>query len=398
MTGLKEFILQKMREIAPELVAIRREVHRHPELSFKEKRTARLIASKLRELGLTVEEGMARTGLVAVLEGSDGAKTVGLRADMDALPIAEVGDRPYRSQNRGVMHACGHDAHIACVLGAAMILDELGAELPGSVKLIFQPSEEVAPGGAKPMIAAGALEDPSVEAIFALHVDPRMEVSKIGIRSGMVMAATDTFEVTILGKGGHAAAPHLAVDAVVVAAQVIQALQQVVSRKVDPLQPVVISIGKVEGGYASNVLADRVRFWGTVRTLDSDLTRQIPQMIEGIVRGVTSSLGAEYEFRYEPGYPPLHNDPRMTELVRSSVSTLLGEQSAIEITQPSMGGEDFAYFLEKVPGCLLYLGVRNEGKGITNFWHHPGFDIDEGALPVGAGVLAQVAIDFLRRA
>jgi amidohydrolase len=381
--------------IFPSLVKLRREFHQYPELAFQEFRTSERIAKELSKLKVKVKKGIAKTGVVGVLEASKNGKTVALRADMDALPILEQTSFPYKSKNQGVMHACGHDLHMTCVIGAAMILLELKSELKGNVKFIFQPSEEVQPGGAKPMIDAGVLRNPNVSGIFGLHCDSAIPVGRIGVRDGPMMAQADDFDITILGKGGHGARPHDGVDAIVVASQIIQALQTIPSRKISPVEPVVISIGKIEGGTARNIICDRVILKGTARSLNQEVARRIPILIKEIASGIAKSAGASAEVTYHTGYPVLINHPQATDLVRNTITTMFGKEAIFEIKKPMMGAEDFAYFLQKVPGSFLRLGIRNPKKNAIYPWHHPKFTVDEDAIKIGASVLAGLAFDFL---
>ncbi len=396
---MEEQIAEKIKtiskEIFPGLVKLRRDLHRYPELAFNEYKTSERIAKELISLKLDFKKGIARTGAVAVLNKGKRGRTVALRADMDALPIAEQTNFPYRSKNKGVMHACGHDVHVACVIGAAKILTTLKEELPGSVKFVFQPSEEVPPGGAKPMVEAGILKNPNVSAIFALHCDSVIPVGKIGVREGPAMAQADSFDIEISGTGGHAARPHLGVDAMVVASQVVQALQTVASRRIDPVQPVVISVGKIQGGTARNIICDRVSLKGTARSLSKEVARRIPALLKNIISGITKSAGASFELNYSPGYPLLINHPGATNLARSTIAEMLGRQAIFEIKKPTMGGEDFAYYLQNVSGSFLRLGIRNPKKDAVYPWHHPKFTVDEDCIKIGSAVLAGIAFDSL---
>jgi amidohydrolase len=383
------------REIFPSLVKLRRELHQYPELAFNEFKTSARIAKELKKIGIDFKKGVAKTGVAGLLNKTNQGKTVALRADMDALPVLEQTNFSYKSKNKGVMHACGHDVHMACLIGAAKILTRLKEELPGKVKFIFQPSEEVHPGGAKPMIEAGVLRSPDASGIFALHCDPAIPIGKIGVREGPTMAQAEDFDITIIGKGGHGARPHDGVDAIVVAAQVIQALQTIVSRKINPLEPVVVSIGKMEGGYARNIICDKVILKGTARTLNKEIAKKIPGFLKEIISGITKSAGASYELNYYGGYPILINHPKATDLARRSIAKLFGKEAIFELRRPMMGGEDFAYYLQKVPGSFLRLGIRNPKKDAIYPWHHPKFTVDEDAIKIGSAVLAGIAFDFL---
>jgi len=396
---MKDQISEKIKNIAnsifPQLVKLRREFHQYPELAFEEFETAERITRELKKLKLQLKTGIAKTGVMGVLYGDKKGRTVALRADMDALPVTEQTNLPYKSKNKGKMHACGHDMHMACVIGAATVLSRMKNELPGNVKFIFQPSEEVGPGGALFMIMAGALKNPEVKGIFGLHTEPSIPVGIMGVKQGAMMAHTNYFNLTITGKGGHGARPHQGVDAIMVAAQVIQALQTIASRKTDPLVPVVLSIGKIEGGTASNVICDKVVLRGTVRTLHKKVNEDIPKMIKNIVSGVTRSAGADFVLDYRRGYPVLINDPWMTDLAREAISKLYSKKAVHEIEHPVMGGEDFAYYLQKVPGTFMRVGVRNPKVKAVYPWHHPKFNVDEKAIGIGTAVLSQCVFDFL---
>lgn len=395
MSGLLlDEIKKRATEIQEELVRIRREVHQHPELGFEEHRTSGLVADVLASLGLRVKTGIGKTGVIGLL-GEGDSKVIALRADMDALPIQEKATHAYKSRIDGKMHACGHDANIAMVLGAAMVLASLRHSLQGRVNFLFQPCEEEGPGGARAMIEAGALEDPAVDAIVGIHTFPLLPSGVIGTRPGAMLAATDTIRITILGEGGHGASPHLSRDAIVAAASAILSLQTIISRRVDPLDPAVISIGSIQGGSRPNIIADEVRMTGTVRTLNEDLRKKMPGLIEEALRGVADSHGVRYKLEYEQGYPVLMNDASMARFCLDAASEVLGPERVIALERPTMGGEDFAYYLEKVPGCFLRMGIRNEEKGIIYPLHHPQFDIDESVLSIGATVLAYIGARFL---
>ncbi|MEW6684825.1 MAG: amidohydrolase [Candidatus Edwardsbacteria bacterium] len=404
-----ENLLIKAEKLKKFLIFIRRRIHKNPELSFREKETAKIIAKQLQCLGLKVKEKVAETGLVGILKGTNKSERLNedkslskrgkcllLRADMDALPIEEKTGFSYKSKISGRMHACGHDAHCAILLGTAYLLSEIKDLWSGTVKFVFQPGEETPPGGAQLMIKEGILERPKIDAAFALHLDPEIPLGKIGLKPHTLMGAADNIKIIIIGKGGHAAQPHKSVDTVVIAAQVIQALQTIVSRKVNPLSPVVITIGTIQGGYRSNIIADKVEMEGTVRTIEPAVREKMPQMIEKIIAGITRASDAKYELQYLWGYPPLFNDLKMIDLARQSAISLFGKKAILEIVYPLMGAEDFTYFLQKVPGALLRLGTRNKAKGVIYPWHHPKFNIDEDVLPIGAALLAKIALDYLK--
>ncbi len=381
--------------IYPGMVKLHRDLHQYPELNFKEFKTSERIARELTQLKITVKKGIAKTGVVGLLEGKRGGKTVALRADMDALPILEQTNLPYKSKNPGVMHACGHDVHMTCVIGAAKILSTMKDELKGKVKFIFQPSEEVQPGGAKPMVRAGVLKNPNVSAIFGLHCDPSIPIGKIGVREGPFMARADSFDIIVHGIGGHGARPHDGVDAIVVAAQIIQGLQTITSRKISPVEPVVISVGKIEGGTARNIICDRVILKGTARSLNQKVANRIPKLLKEITGGIAKSAGASAPVIYQTGYPVLINPHETTEFARHTISAMFGKDAVYEIQKPLMGAEDFAYYLQKEPGSFLRLGTRNPRKGTYYPWHHPKFSVDENAIKIGASVLAGLALDCL---
>ncbi len=382
-------------KLAGKLSKIRRRIHMYPELAYQEKRTSEFVAEILRSIGIEVQTGVAKTGVVGVLRGGRNGKTVAFRGDMDALPITEQNTKPYRSRVPGVMHACGHDANTTTVLGAAMLLAKRQNELKGNAKFIFQPSEEAPPGGAAPMIKDGALKSPKVDFIIGVHVDSTIPSGKIGLRDGHMMAAADDFSLSILGEASHGAKPHVGTDAIHIQAQVVLALQSIVSRQIDPTHPIVLTLGTIHGGYRQNVIADRVDIEGTLRTLFPKDRKAAPKMIEQIVRKVTEAFGGGYEFEYREGYPGLTCDPVITDVVRRSTQELFGKRSVVEIDTPSMGGEDFAYFVAKVPGMMFRLGTGNKELGFTYPWHHPKFDIDEKGLWVGAAVMAGAGMKLL---
>ena len=394
----KTDLLARMKELAnaqhAELVNIRRHLHENPELGFEEVATAQYIADYLAGLGLEVTSQVAKTGVVALLRGARPGKTVAIRADMDALPIQELNEVPYKSKHPGKMHACGHDAHVAAAIGAARILWELRDQINGNVKFIFQPAEE-APGGAEPMIAAGVLENPAVDAIIGGHVWGSLESGIIEVMSGPTMASSDIIRLKIIGKGGHAAQPHTTIDPIVIASEIVGALQKLVSRQTDPFESVVISICSFHAGDVFNVIPHSAYMEGAVRTLNNELRQELPQKIEKIIRGITEPYGATYELDYYLGYPVTVNDPGVTETVRRAAISVLGGDKVRVAARASMGGEDYAYFLNKVPGTYIRIGTRNPEKGICQEMHHPRFDIDEAVLELTPVVYAQAAFDLL---
>ncbi|MBD3348082.1 MAG: amidohydrolase [Candidatus Eisenbacteria bacterium] len=382
-------LLDDARKLGGKLSKIRRQIHMYPELGYQEKRTSALIAKTLKSMGIEVRTGVAKTGVVGLLRGGRAGKTIALRADMDALPITERTNKPYRSRVDGVMHACGHDANTTTVLGAAMLLGHARDEISGNVKFIFQPSEESPPGGAAAMIKQGALRKPRVDAIIGVHVDPSVPVGKMGVRDGPMMAAADDFSFSVLGEAAHGAKPHLGVDAIALSAQVITALQTIASRRVNPVHPAVVTVGTIEGGYRRNVIADRVYCEGTARTLNARDRRRVEKMIGQTIARVARSGGGDHEYDYQKGYPALECDPVVTDIVRRATADVLGKRGVVEIDEPSMGGEDFAYFVNEVPGMMVRVGTGNKKKGITHSWHSPKFDVDEDGIWTGAAVVAR---------
>ena len=382
-----------VQQIAPLITEIRRTLHAYPEPGFEEVQTAQLIVDKLSGLGLEIATGIAGTGVVATLEGARPGKTVLVRADMDALPVTEETGAPYASRREGFMHACGHDGHVAILIGLARLLAAKRDRIAGTIKFVFQPAEE-GPGGAQPMIAAGVLDHPKVDAALGFHLWNNLPVGQIGVRPGAIMAATDEIEIAVKGKGGHGAKPHLSVDAVVVAAHVVTGLQSIVSRMVNPLEPAVITIGTIHGGFRHNIIAPEVRMTGTVRTYDPALREQMPDRIERVVQGVCQALGATCSVSFNPVYPATLNDPAMTDLVRQAAAKVVGDDQVIDC-EPSMGGEDMSYFLSAVPGCYFFLGSANPERGLDQPHHSPLFDFDESAMPIGVQVLQQAVFDYL---
>ena len=379
--------------LAPALSALRRHLHAHPELSFKETQTAAFVADKLRALGLE-PRAVAGTGLVALIEGQPGGPVVALRADMDALPIQELSDIPYKSLNAGVMHACGHDVHTTCLLGAAQLLTEQRAHFRGTVKLLFQPGEEVLPGGASLMIADGVLHNPAPAEILGQHVFPRLPVGQIGLRPGRYMASTDELYLRIKGRGGHGAMPELNLDPVLVAAHLIVAAQQIVSRRANPKLPSVLSFGKVIANGATNVIPDEVYIEGTFRTLDEAWRNEAHQHLRQLCEGLAASMGAVCELEIRRGYPCLDNNPAVTARVRAAAEQYLGPENVIELDQ-WLAAEDFAYFSQAAPACFYRLGTRAPDGRFAASVHTPTFDVDEQALSLGAGLMAWLTLQEL---
>ncbi len=392
---------QLTKQVTPAVIEIRRDLHAHPELSNREERTARVVAERLREIGVDeIKTGVAHHGVVALIRGRKPGPTVALRADMDALPIQEETGLPFASQNEGVMHACGHDCHTAMLLGAAEVLAGMRDVMPGTVKLVFQPAEEGTPageqGGAKLMIEEGALEDPDVSAIFGMHVNTELEVGKISYRAGVLLASVDRFQVTIRGEHSHAAMPWLGVDPIVASAHVVTAVQSIASRKVDARDPVVVSFGIIRAGRAWNIIPGEVSLEGTIRTHSTDARQKAVAEFGRIVRGTADALGASAEIQFEDYGPCTRNDPDLVARTIASLERTVGEENVAE-AQAVMGGEDFAHYAEHVPGCFIFLGVRNEAIGAVHPVHTPLLLIDEAALPVGVRAHSLMALDYLHR-
>lgn len=388
--GMKERIRNLSAEIFQELIGIRRHLHAHPELSFREENTAAFIQETLAKYGIPFTAGVGGHGIVGHIEGGKPGKMIALRADMDALPINELNEVEYKSLHHGIMHACGHDVHMTCLLGAAKILQEIRSEFAGSVRLIFQPAEESFPGGASLMIKDGVLENPAPAAILGQHTLPTLEAGKVGMKSGMYMASTDEIYLTVKGKGGHAATPELLIDPVVAAAQIIVALQQVVSRKANPATPTLLSFGKIIGEGRTNIIPDTVSIAGTLRTFDEVWRKQAHQHIAAIAQNTARAFGAECEVDIHPGYPFVVNEEALTARAFASAADYLGKENVVPL-EMRMTAEDFAYYSQIIPGCFYRLGVRNEAAGITSNLHTPTFDADEKSLETGAGLMAWLA-------
>jgi len=384
---LVEKIKLLAKDYTADAVAIRHHLHAHPELSYQEFETSAYIQRQLTEYGIPFTV-MATTGVVGIIEGQNPqSRIIALRADIDALPITEENQVPYKSRNEGIMHACGHDVHTTCLLGAARILNELRSEWEGTVKLIFQPGEERNPGGASIMIREGVLENPAPEAIFGLHVHPQMEVGKLSFRSGKVMASADEIYMTIKGKGGHAAAPHWTTDTVLVASHIIVALQQIVSRNSSPFSPSVLSICSIQGGHTTNVIPSEVKLMGTFRSMDESWRFRAHELIEKQARAIAEGMGAEIDFRIDVGYPNVFNHEGLNDIARNLAETFMGKEKVSE-TELRMGAEDFGYYSQRIPGCFYRLGTGNIDKGIISGVHTPTFNVDESAIPIGMGIMA----------
>jgi amidohydrolase len=378
------------RDVVDEVVATRRDLHEHPELGFEEERTSAMVAARLRELGFEVHTGIGKTGVVGVLRGAQPGKTIMLRADMDGLPIDEENDVPYRSQSPVHMHACGHDGHVAMLLGAARVVASRKDELAGTVCFLFQPAEE-GKGGAKAMIEDGVLERFGIERAYGLHLASSHPAGQVGVREGAFYASSDSIEITIEGKGGHGAAPHLSIDPVYVASQFVVAVQQIVSRNIDPIEPAVVTIGAIHGGTTHNVIPSRVTLMGTVRAFDAEVRAKMAERIERVLRGICESSGATYAFEYLWRYPVTSNDAEQTRYVRALAERVAGAEHVADVPK-LMGAEDFSFFAERVPACFFTIGSNG---GPDSAWphHHARFDIDESALPTGVRMMIALALD-----
>jgi len=383
-------IKKRVREHGDLISKLRRDLHRIPETAYTEKKTSRYVADYLKNLGFDVKTGIARYGVVGSLKGGSPGGTLLIRSDMDALEIAEETGLDFASTHEGIMHACGHDAHMSMVLAAATILNGFKAELKGTIKFLFQPAEE-GPGGAEAMIREGVMENPHVDHAVGCHVWPGIPEGTIGVRPGPLMAAMDRFDLKIIGKGGHGAMPHQCVDALEVGCQVVNALQRVVSRQMDPVSPAVVTVGSFHAGEAFNVIPGTALMCGTARTFDRAVWKKFPEQIERIVRGVCESMGASYELDYAHGFPPLINDAEMSRVVGECAEKVVGEGKVV-VPEPTMGGEDMALFLEKSKGCFFFLGVGRKGCAPL---HNAGFDFNEEALSLGVEVYCRIALRVL---
>ena len=387
-------IRPEIHNLQNQLVTWRRNIHQKPELGFQEHITAALIAQQLAEWSIPHQKEVAKTGIVATIKGGKPGKTIAIRADMDALPIQEANQVSYKSQHDGKMHACGHDGHTAIALGTAYYLNQNKEKLSGTIKIIFQPAEE-GPGGAKPMIEAGVLKNPDVDAIIGLHLWNNLPLGTVGVRSGALMAAVECFRLQIQGKGGHGAMPDQTIDSIVVGSQIVNALQTIVARNINPLDSAVVTVGEFHGGTANNVIADRVNMSGTVRYFNPQLESVMGERIESIVAGICQSHGATYDLDYWQLYPPTVNDPTMARLVADVAHQVVETPLGVVPECQTMGGEDMSFFLQEVPGCYFFVGSANSDRGLAYPHHHPRFDFDEAALGMGVEIFVRCVEKFL---
>lgn len=393
MSDIKKKLFTAIDSINTNIIDLRRQLHEHPELSAHEQETTTLLASLLLKAGLKVTTYRDHYGLIAELIVDETKPFVALRADIDALPIQEQNTIPYASQTPGIMHACGHDAHTAILLGTALALIQVQSELANNVRFIFQPAEEITDGGSSQMIKDGALE--SVKAIFGLHAYPYLNTGQIGYKYGVMLASADTFEIEIFGKSSHGARPHEGVDAILVTSMAVNSLNHIVSRQIDPLHPAVISLGTIEGGKAANIICDHVKLCGTVRTVNHDVRHSIPKMMELSLEGISKSMHATYNFAYSFGSPEVCNNDVMVDLLRGAAESVIGAENTIDLKDPVMGGEDFGRYLELVPGAFFRLGTCNPDKGTCISQHNARFDVDDDALIVGMKIMAATALEAM---
>lgn len=390
MKALHTLLFEAIVQIEKRVITIRQDLHAHPELSGKEERTKYFLKGILEAEGIEVIESDSHFGLIANITCDPKKPFVALRADMDALPITEQNNLPYTSRESGVMHACGHDAHTAIVLGVAIALNHIKDHLNSNVRFIFQPAEEILEGGSSQMIEEGVLNN--VKAIFGLHAYPYLSTGQIGYKKGVMLASADMFEIEIFGKSSHAARPHEGVDAILVTAMAVNSLNHIVSRQIDPLHPAVISLGTIEGGRAANVICDHVKLTGTVRTVNHTVRRSIPKMMEVSIAGICKSMHADYKFHYDFGIPEVLNDDTMVDKVVDAAAFIIGKENCIDLVDPVMGGEDFGRYLEKVPGAFFRLGTCNKTKGTCVAQHNSRFNVDDDALIIGMKILGTLAL------
>lgn len=392
-------IAEQINRIEAELKENRRYIHMHPELSFREYNTSSFIQKKLDEMGIKYVSGIAENGICAYIYGnknieSKSMKSILIRADMDALPIDEVSDKPYKSQNKNVMHACGHDAHVAVLLGVCKVLNNFKDKFGGVVKAVFQPGEETS-GGALPMIEEGVLENPHTDVCVALHCDSDLDCGTIRVKPGSLYASPDDFRITVKGKGGHGAEPHNCIDPIMISASIIQALNNLISRETDPFDNAVISVGSIHGGSATNIIPDSVEIQGTARSLTNEVRGFLKKRIGETAEGICKTFGAECEYEYTELFPPLINDEKLAEDVYDSACRSIGKDKCVWGGAPTMAGEDFSYFSQNRPSVLFKLGCRNKSLGIVSLIHHSSFDIDENCLKTGVKVFVGFVLDYL---
>ena len=393
---IKEQINNIVNKNLKEIIEIRRDIHEHPELGLNEYRTSELVYNELKKLNLKVEKGIGKTGVVGLLQGKEEGKTLLLRADMDALPIDENTRLSFKSKNKGIMHACGHDVHTSVLLGAARVLTHFKDEIKGNIKFVFQPAEECNPtGGANLMIKEGVLQNPRVDAALALHVWD-LPVGKIGIKNGAMMAESDRIFIKIKGKSAHGSKPHQGTDAILTAGHVITALQSIVSRNVDPLESAVITLGVINGGYRYNVIADKVNLEGTVRTFDKNIGRIMPIKINEVVKGICKSMGCECEVKYVKGYPLTYNDKELTDIITTGLKNIFEEDNLVNPVKPSTGAEDFSFFGRHVPCSFIWIGCKSDVNKDNCIIHNPNFVCDEGSIEIGIKALCVASLEYLK--
>ena len=383
-------ITAQVEQYRDQIIQIRRDLHQIPEPAYTESKTARYVADYLTRLGLKTTTGIAKFGVLGSFDLARKGKTLLLRSELDALPVKEQTGLPFASTHDGAMHACGHDGHMAMVLGAAMVLRDLANRMAGHIKYVFQPAEE-GPGGAKPMIAAGVMEDPVVDYTLGCHLWPGIDEGKVGVKEGPLMAAMDRFDITVKGKSGHGAMPHLCVDALEVGTQIVSALQRIISRHMNPLSPTVVTVGEFKSGTTFNVIPGEARLSGTTRTFDPEVWKSWPERMDRIVRGICQAMGADYELNYQPGYPVTKNDPWMAREISAVAEMAVGRENVI-VPEPTMGGEDMSYFLDRSQGCFFFLGVGRKGCAPL---HNSCFDFNEDVLLTGVEIYCRAALRLL---
>ncbi len=388
----KNYILKRAGELLPQQIKLRRELHQNPEIAFEEFQTTKFIKNHLKRHKIKTKSLRMKTGVLGIIN-EEKKPAVAIRTDIDALPVTEQSNLAFASKKEGFMHACGHDIHMAVVSGVAALLNENKQSLPGCVKFIFQPAEEMPPGGAQSMIKEGVLKKPDVKMIFGLHVDPTVPVGKFTLRDGPTMASVIDFDITIQGRGGHAALPHRAVDAIAVATELVGSIQKIVSRETNPLKPIAVTFGLIRGGTVRNVIADKVLLQGTARTLYPENMKNIPRLIKRTAEGICKASGAKYELKILSGYPVLSNHEKANQVLSSAAKELFGNK-AVSLTPQTMGGEDFAFYLKQVPGAMFRLGIKNDKIGANKPWHSPKFIADEKSIYYGTALLTLAVMKF----